>query len=99
MTLSSLCYAIKYGNVEEVKLQLKEGADPNEQTSDWNKTRPLILAAASGHRDIIQALLTCPQLDINLPDGLFGNTALMSSRPCAKCVHPSMLSYFVSVNS
>ena len=79
MSLTSLCTAIKYGNVEEVRTQLKEGADPNGQTQDWNKTRPLILAAASGHRDIMQALLACPQLDINLPDGLFGNTALMDA--------------------
>ena len=79
MSLSTLCTAIKYGNVEEVRIQLKEGVDPNGQTSDWNKTRPIILAAASGHRDIMQALLACPQLDINLPDGLFGNTALIDA--------------------
>jgi len=78
-SVASLCCAIKNGNVDEVKAQLNAGADPNGQTSDWHKTRPLILAAASGRRDIIQALLSCTQLDLNLPDGLFGNTALMDA--------------------
>ena len=78
--LASLCSSIKSGSVTDVKSILDEGnVDPNGQTKDWNKTRPLILAAASGHRDIISTLLSCPDLDPNLPDGLFGNTALIDA--------------------
>ena len=78
--IASLCSAIKAGDVNEVKSVLKEeGIDPNLQTKDWYKTRPIILAAASGHRDIIGALLEKLDVDPNLPDGLFGNTALIDA--------------------
>ena len=77
--IGSLCSAIKAGDANEVKSLLKEGIDPNLQTKDWYKTRPIILAAASGHRDIIGTLLEQPNLDPNLPDGLFGNTALIDA--------------------
>ena len=58
---------------------LAAGVDPNSPDSDWSRSRPLILAASSGHQDILAALLEHPDLDPNLTDGLFGNTALIDA--------------------
>ena len=79
--VTSLCYSIKYGNgnVSEVKQHLASGVDLNGFSTCWGQTRPLILAAASGHPDILAALLEHPDLDPNLPDGMFGNTALIEA--------------------
>ena len=78
--LKQLCAAIKSANVEDVRNILSTGeVDINRETSDWYRTRPIILAAAGGHRDIIATLLDQPQLDPNLCDGLFGNTALIDA--------------------
>ena len=74
-----LCSSIKDGNSSEVRRALASGVDPNCQSTDWGQTRPLILAASSGHQDILAALLAHPDLDPNLPDGLFGNTALIEA--------------------
>ena len=75
----SLCQAVKDGDNEGVVAALKEGADPNCQTKDWNKTRPVILAASAGNLDIIRSLLTQDSLNPNLTDELFGNTALIDA--------------------
>ena len=75
----SLCQAVKDGDNEGVVAALREGADPNYQTKDWNKTRPVILAASAGHLDIIRTLLTKESLNPNLTDELFGNTALIDA--------------------
>jgi len=78
--LATLCSAIKAGDVIEVNKVLSEDSvDVNGMTKDWYKSRPIILAASSGHRDIIAALLNKSSLDPNLPDGLFGNTALIDA--------------------
>ena len=77
--VASLCMAIKSGNVAEVERVLQLGVDPNSPSSDWARSRPLILAAASGHPDILAALLAHPDLDPNLADGMFGNTALIDA--------------------
>ena len=77
--VASLCVAIKAGNVAEVERVLQLGVDPNSPSSDWARSRPLILAAASGHPDILAALLAHPDLDPNLADGMFGNTALIDA--------------------
>ena len=77
--LAQLCSAIKAANVDEVRSILRSGVDVNRVTKDWYKTRPIILAATGGHRDIISALLDEPDLDPNLADGLFGNTALIDA--------------------
>ena len=74
-----LCQAVKDGDNASVERALSLGADPNLQTKDWNKTRPIILAAAAGHLDIIKTLLSQPHLDPNLTDELFGNTALIDA--------------------
>ena len=58
---------------------LAAGVDPNSPDSDWSRSRPLILAASSGHQDILAALLEHPDLDPNLTDGLSGNTALIDA--------------------
>ena len=75
----SLCQAVKDGDNDGVEAALREGADPNCQTKDWNKTRPVILAASAGHLDIIRTLLTKESLNPNLTDELFGNTALIDA--------------------
>lgn len=77
--VASLCVSIKSGNVAEVERVLQLGVDPNSPSSDWARSRPLILAAASGHPDILAALLAHPDLDPNLADGMFGNTALIDA--------------------
>jgi len=78
--VATLCSAIKAGDVCQVNRVLSEdGVDVNGMTKDWYKSRPIILAASSGHRDIISALLNQSSLDPNLPDGLFGNTALIDA--------------------
>ena len=68
--VASLCVAIMSGNVAEVERVLQLGVDPNSPSSDWARSRPLILAAASGHPDILAALLAHPDLDPNLADGM-----------------------------
>ena len=68
--VASLCVSIKSGNVAEVERVLQLGVDPNSPSSDWARSRPLILAAASGHPDILAALLAHPDLDPNLADGM-----------------------------
>ena len=75
----SLCQAVKDGDNEGVAAALREGADPNCQTKDWNKARPVILAASAGNLDIIKTLLAQESLDPNLTDELFGNTALIDA--------------------
>ena len=67
--VSSLCAAIMSGNVAEVERVLQLGVDPNSPSSDWARSRPLILAAASGHLNIQAALLAYPDLDLNLAAG------------------------------
>ena len=74
-----LCQAVKEGSNDGVEAALAQGADPNIQTRDWNKTRPIILAASAGHLDITKTLLAQPGLDPNLTDELFGNTALIDA--------------------
>ena len=74
-----LCFSIKEGDVSKVKQALASGVDPNGQISCWGQTRPLILAASLGHLDIITALLDHPDIDPNLTDGMFGNTALIEA--------------------
>ena len=78
-SVTLLCTSIKEGNVSEVRRALASGVDPNSPSSDWGQTRPLILAASSGHPEILEALLAHPDLDPNLPDGMFGNTALIEA--------------------
>ena len=74
-----LCFSIEEGDVSKVKQALTSGVDPNGQSSSWGQTRPLILAASLGHLEIITALLEHPNLDPNLTDGTFGNTALIEA--------------------
>ena len=74
-----LCQAVRDGDNDGVVRALREGADPNCQTKDWNKTRPVILAASAGSLDIIKTLLAQETLDPNLTDELFGNTALIDA--------------------
>ena len=77
--VGSLCQAVKDGDNAGVMAALNDGADPNCQTKDWNKSRPIILAASSGHLDVIKTLLSRPSLNPNLTDELFGNTALIDA--------------------
>jgi len=70
---------VKNGDLVEVARLLKQGVDPNCMSSDWYKTRPIILAASGGHTEILRLLLDQPALDPNLSDGLFGNTALIDA--------------------
>jgi ankyrin repeat protein len=74
-----LCQAVKNGDLAEVTRLLKLGVNPNCVSSDWYKTRPIILAATGGHLDIIKLLLDQPTLDPNCCDELFGNTALIDA--------------------
>jgi len=74
-----LCQAAKEGDHETVMSALSSGADPNTKSQDWNKTRPIILAAAAGHVNIVKTLLADERLDPNLTDELFGNTALIDA--------------------
>ena len=74
-----LCFSIKEGDVSKVKQALASGVDPNGQITCWGQTRPLILAASLGHLDIITILLEHPDIDPNLTDGMFGNTALIEA--------------------
>ena len=67
--VASLCEAIMSGNVAEVERVLRLGVDPNSPSSDWATSRSLILAAASGHLNILAALLAHPDLDLNLAAG------------------------------
>ena len=66
---ASLCVATKSGNVAEEERVLQLGVNPNSPSSDWARSRPLILAAASGHLNILAALLAHPDLDLNLAAG------------------------------
>ena len=75
----SLCQAVRDGDNDGVVAALREGADPNCQTKDWNKTRPVILAASAGSLEIVRTLLAQHTLDPNLTDELFGNTALIDA--------------------
>lgn len=77
--MGSLCQAVRDGDNEGVVAALREGANPNCQTQDWNKTRPVILAASAGSLDIVRTLLAQDTLDPNLTDELFGNTALIDA--------------------
>ena len=70
---------MKNGDLAEVARLLKQGVDPNCVSSDWYKTRPIILAASGGQTEILRLLLDQPALDPNLSDGLFGNTALIDA--------------------
>ena len=76
---TELCEAVKNGDLTEVTRLIQLGVDPNCISSDWYKTRPIILAASGGHIDIIKLLLDQPTLDPNLSDALFGNTALIDA--------------------
>jgi len=75
----SLCDAVTAGNLELVCSLLDEGKDPNTVSTDWYKTRPLIIAANAGHASIVRRLLDHPDIQPNLTDGVFGNTALMGA--------------------
>lgn len=75
----SLCDAVTAGNLELVHQLLDDGADPNSLSTDWYKTRPLIIAANAGHASIVRRLLDHPDIQPNLTDGVFGNTALMGA--------------------
>ena len=49
------------------------------QTDTFVSTNSSVSISILGHRDIIAALLNKSSLDPNLPDGLFGNTALIDA--------------------
>ena len=49
------------------------------QTDVFVSTNSSVFISILGHRDIIAALLNKSSLDPNLPDGLFGNTALIDA--------------------
>lgn len=76
---TSLCDAVTQGDLELVESLLKEGRDPNTLSTDWYRTRPLIIAANAGHASIVTRLLQHPDIQPNLVDGVFGNTALMGA--------------------
>ena len=49
------------------------------QTDAFVSINSSVSISILGHRDIIAALLNKSSLDPNLPDGLFGNTALIDA--------------------
>jgi len=76
---TDLLDAVKNGDLSEVKKLIELGVDPNCISLDWNKTRPIIVAANRGHISVMKYLLEQSSLDPNLSDGLFGNTALIDA--------------------
>ena len=74
-----MCKAIKNGDLDEVKRLLEDGVDPNCVSPDWNKSRPIILAAVGGQTSMMKLLLEQSSLDPNVCDELFGNTALIDA--------------------
>lgn len=72
---TAMDWAIKAGDSEMVKILLKNGADPNNETSYMMMT-PLMTAANKGRADIIK-ILHSVGADINFQDSDYGMTALM----------------------
>jgi ankyrin repeat protein len=68
--------AVIAGNVEEVKKLLANGVDLNKEDQFRGMTAPLHLAAASGHKEIVELLITDGGADVNLRLNINGQTAL-----------------------
>lgn len=70
------------GNFEEVKYHLKQGANPDATAQDRNRRSALIIAAAGGYTDIIEALLVNgAQIDYRDSAGLTAlNWSVLRSR-------------------
>ena len=86
----ALCRACKEGNLDEVKLLIKNGYNIEEQveyvhhrdtlskctsTDTLSKCTPLIVASSEGHVDIVRELLRAGA-DIHNKDSVLGRTAL-----------------------
>ncbi len=71
-----LSWACGLGSAETVEILLNKGADPT--IIDVNGLSPLIWAAGIGKPESVAILLTkFPNLDLNLKDGVTGDSALM----------------------
>jgi len=71
-----LTWACGLGSAETVKLLLSRGADAS--IIDVNGLTPLIWAAGIGKPESVEVLLeTNPNLDLNIKDGVTGDSALM----------------------
>lgn len=73
---TALTWACGLGSAETVKLLLSKGADAS--IIDVNGLTPLIWAAGIGKAESVEVLLeTNPNLDLNIKDGVTGDSALM----------------------
>ena len=74
----ALIHASFSGNVEDVRLLLSHGADPNVGADIAGKPQlPIVIAAGEGHTEVVRALLLAHS-DPNLADS-DGHTALIES--------------------
>lgn len=76
MYTSKLITYIESKNTESALEQIRQNNNIN--TPDYNGNTPLILASRYGNTDIVNALLSTPQIDINHANR-FGSTALIAA--------------------
>lgn len=71
---TDLLMACKKGELEELKLQISRGADPNYKSASGETA----LCTAFIFPELLEFLLTLPNTDVNLPDGSGQNLLLKS---------------------
>ncbi|XP_062537231.1 uncharacterized protein LOC134205710 [Armigeres subalbatus] len=70
---SAICIAAEKGHTEIVKLLLSKGAKTNALNEKW--WTPLLIAASGGHSEIVISLIDAGA-NIELPEHIFGETAV-----------------------
>ena len=95
MTLKRVC---ERGDAKKLRLLLDKGVDVNER---YKRDRTaLMVASERGNAEVVQTLLSVPDIEINAKEKVFGNTALILAckKGCVKTTRILLEDKRTSVN-